>query len=357
MARLLAFKKQAPSVAKETLSKQHLIVGCNLFSLCLYKELTDRFGPSEVAILSEHPITPDLIFPRGPTPLRGNANTQMIQILFPNIKIDQTRTPVFLKESKWRSFNERVKPQKFLWCEEFFSHPGIKFNPRDIYPFLSDQNFFDLANENRLPHLIENLITPSSLNCANGPLINCEYLYWAKSLDFFLRCCQNPQDIPQPFVQFCKDSKGPITLLVSFEFEKPITDKKETLFIPLSASYERGHFIGEFSSLPGNCQKAEFITYLDPQEASEEDVSKKIRILKRNMRRLFSAQNFEESVVLTESPCSLNIDDEILSTLKKAMPNFRIVGSHAPLENCNDLSGLSFFARGAANLCEIIDQI
>jgi hypothetical protein len=147
------------------------------------------------------------------------------------------------------------------------------------------------------------------------------------------------------FIEFCESTKTSSALFVKFVFEKPISDMQETLFIPLSYTHEWGHFVGEFNKLQGDAngeQEIEFIHFLDEDQASEEDISRYIRLLKKNMEKIFekfSKIKAREYIVLEQEIGCLKIDDDLFGRSvnegKKEGLNLFLLGINAPLIDTN----------------------
>ena len=55
-----------------------------------------------------------------------------------------------------------------------------------------------------------------------------------------------------------------------------MTDITETLLLAQSYTHEWGHYVGEFNHVPQSSkQRAEFLSFLDKNETTEEEISKK----------------------------------------------------------------------------------
>ena len=151
-------------------------------------------------------------------------------------------------------------------------------------------------------------------------------------------------------------------------FEKPITDKRETIFIPLSYTHEWGHFVGEFSSDKSGKQKAEFVTFMDMDHTNEDEISKKIRLLKKNLEKIFGDSagliSDEFIKVTTQSPC-LNFDDNLFVKVSNEVGQLRIASYNGPLEHLNQeqgsfedsWSGVNNLARAAVRHQEVLNSL
>jgi hypothetical protein len=113
---------------------------------------------------------------------------------------------------------------------------------------------------------------------------------------------------------------------------------KETLFIPLSYTHEWGHFVGEFKNK--GFQEIEFMHFVDEDQSSEEDISRTIRLLKKNMEKIFdqfTKNEHREFISLEQEIGCLKIDDNLfrtsLDSLKEILKNFTFIGINAPIAN------------------------
>ena len=368
LKQLLELKKRPPTVKKK-LYKQHLVVSENLFGLCLYHQLKEKWGSERVALLCEHPLTKNDVYPLGPGTLRGNTNIKEMAKLFPALDWNKENKPaLFLKELKWRPFNDKTNSNKLLEDEIFFTWSKAEFDIEELYPFLKEDAFFESLTHQCLTFSLFNIISGEqpydlvepvhfTLDCADNIQIGCEYLHWGRHPKTFINLYQNQTQLDNKLIQFYQSPGPPSALYVCFEFERPITDLRETLFIPLNHTHGRGHFIGEFKNSNEGRQTAEFAVYLDFEETSEEQISAKIRFIKKKLNKIFkdfSSTPYKTFVKLKSHLSDLKVNDSLFEKTWSEFPNLSMVSSSAPLKNHAKLCELSFFARGAMNLHQAI---
>ena len=373
---ILKLKKEQTEDNK-TLYKKHIVVGDDFFTLALYKTLVDKHGKDNVSLLIEHEFSERDLLPMGPSMIRGQKNIDAFKAAFPEIQLKETQlTSTFFKEQKFREFGGRAKPEKLLWSEEFFVEPRVELNLREAFPALFEGEFLTQVNECRLDMVLTgvttqeatDLVEPAyfSLHCANGMNLECEHLYWGRGPRKFLDLYSDKNSLSDDFIQFCEETHTPAALYVDLEFQKPLTERLETIFIPHSYTHEWGHFVGEFSEIEkgAGSQNASFVTYIDKDHTSEEDLSKKIRLLKRHLEKIFpefSKISYSEYIKLSESSPCLKIDDPLFLKVRNEIKNLKMVSVNAPLgevcdknESCEDsVVAPSFFVRGALSLKEI----
>jgi hypothetical protein len=254
----------------------------------------------------------------------------------------------------WKSFGGRSKPEALKFNEEFFTTSRFNIDTGGLFPELASVDEF-LATLNTEAYQVRLKSIQRSddgfkVECLNGTEFECEKLYFGQSPYQYLEFYTHKNELSDTFIEFCESTKTPSAICVKFVFEKPITDIKETLFIPLSYTHEWGHFVGEFNLVKnGNKdeQEIEFIHFLDEDQASEEDISRFIRLLKKNMEKIFekySKTKALEYIVLEQEIGCLKIDDDLfmksVSASKNESKNLFFLGINAPIVDtqCEDLN-------------------
>jgi len=375
---LLSLKKEDKKDVKTNYCR-HLVVGDDLFSVALYVDLKKKLGDSETAFICDKDLVPADLSLMGPNTLRGEANIEKFKRFYPDVSLDVVESPSeFFKELRWRPFGGRAKSEKLLWNEEFYTHSRADFAVESLFPFLKEESFFEMINNERrdikvksLKRMIpDDLAEPANfeLELSNGDLFKCEHLYWGGGPQSFLNTYADKKELSNEFIEFCEEATAPSALYVRLEFEKEITDKRETLFIPLSYTHEWGHFVGEFMAMENGRQAAEFVTFMDMDHTNEDEISKKIRLLKKNIEKIFgevARSTSNEFIKLTDtSPC-LKIDDGLFLKVKEDWKNLSMLSFNAPMEKCSESVGsfedsvmsVSFLARAAYKHVEILNTV
>lgn len=343
---LLSLKKEENQQSKN-IYKRHLVVGDDLYSVALYKELLKKFGSNEVALMCAHPFNEQDLSPIGPNTLRGETNINKFKTLFPDVEVEISESPSeFFKELKWRPFGGRAKSEKLLWNEEFFVEKRADFSIESVFPFLKEEELFNELEAARIDQRVVDIekIAPTDLAepsnfklvVSNGDVVSCESLYWGEGPQAFFDLYSKKADLSDEFVQFCEGTGAPAALYVRLDYSQPVTDKFETLFIPLSYTHEWGHFVGEFKEVESGKQRAEFVTFMDKDATTEDEITKKIRLLKKNLEKIFDAKNEHlcgEFIKLSDSSSCLKIDDSIFGKIKNDWSFLKMVSVNAPVDN------------------------
>lgn len=345
----MAFKdlhklKKIAVIEKESIEVPYLVVGKDIFSLSLYNHLKKLHGESKVRLLTQDAVVPADLILKGPSTMRGETNQRLFKELYPDVPLTKcSENSLFYKDMSWKSFGGRSKPEALKYDEGFFT--GDRIDPD--FTKLFDENFFSEEylkeiNKEAYQVLIKAIRRLESggfvVECINGTEFNCEELFFGFSPYQYLQFYTEKNQLSDSFIEFCESTKTSSALFVKFVFpNEPLSDLKETLFIPLSYTHEWGHFIGEFRVVNG-VQEIEFMHFLDDDVMSEEDVSRIIRLLKKNMEKIFD--NFSkikplDYITLEQEIGCLKIDDNLfkksLESGNTESEKLTFIGINAPI--------------------------
>lgn len=319
----MAFKdihklKKIAVVEKEIINVPYLVVGKDIFSISLYSDLKTAHGQESVRLLSEDAILKSDLLPKGPSTIRGETNQKIFKTLYPDVAITKcNENSLFYKDMTWKSFGGRSKPEVLKYDEGFFTGERIDPNYEEIFKNVTHSDeYIESLNGEAYQVRIKSINRSENgfvVECINGTEFHCEYLYFGLSPYHYLQYYVDKNHLSVPIIEFCESTQTSSALFVKFVFnEVPLSDIKETLFIPLSYTHDWGHFIGEFKQVD-NHQEIEFMHFLEDQLMSEEDVSRVIRLLKKSMEKIFD--NFlkiksAEYIALEQEIGCLKIDDQ-----------------------------------------------
>ena len=334
---ILKLKKEETHTEEKVFIK-NLIVGSDIFAIDLFNHI-DSKEKGSTKLLSDEPFDEENFKLLGPSLVRGEESIELLK----SIGIQgETSHSIFYKDMRFHKFGGRTKPMKMLWGEEKFSEAHMKISPEELLPSLKEEGLVDRLKENSLEMMISSIekTEPTELidqafwkvHCTNGTVVECENLYWGETPASFYELHSKKSSLTENFVAFCESTQTPCALYVHMNFEKPLTENKETYFFPLSFTHDWGHFIGELDD-KGEGQEARFLAFIDKEESSEEDISRKIRLLKKNFEKnfeKFKGNNYREYVVLRENTYCPKIDDNFLSEEKDLQEKLTFFSFNAP---------------------------
>ncbi len=348
----------------------NLIVGGDLFALASYDFLKRKFSEENTKILTKEMLTKESTSFLGPNILRGEENINYLKSVFEHAEIvEKTEVPKFYKDMKFKPFGGRSKSEKLLWGEEFFTSSAADYSLEKIFPFTNDEEFYAKAQKDQIELLYTKVFKDGDIwviECSNGTQIFAKRIIWSESPWKFYEESIVKEKLSNEFIEFVESTKTPCALHVKLEFDKEITKQDETLLIPLSYTHDWGHFICEFSktSDENSKQVGHFLTFIDVNDTNEEDISKKIRLLKRNLEKIyphFKDINAKEFIVLTENTHSLEFDDSFFLEGQDYLKNAYFISSSAPFyydnkessSDADSLSGLTHLSRGLKVLLQV----
>ncbi len=344
----MAFKdlhklKKIPEIQKENIDCDFLVVGKDFFAIEAYLKLKEIHKDKSVRLISETDINVSDLTPKGPSWVRGEKNIEYVKSLMNEKPFELYKNQsLFYKDMTFKSFGGRSKSEALKYDEEFFTGPRLQFDFSDLLEnFQSIKNELTNINQNAYKVKIKSIIKDKDndsylVECLNGTEFKTKELYFGKSPFNYLNLYKDKNHLPDNFIEFCESTKSHMGLFLKYVFNKPISDLKETMLIPLSYTHEWGHFVGEFEN-NSSSQSIEFLHFIDENHATEEDVSKTIRLLKRSLEKIF--ENFsknlsEEFILLEEEMGCLKIDDTkfqaLLNENHESIKNLKFLGINSP---------------------------
>ncbi len=369
---ILALKKEN-HLKIETQFRPIIVVGDDLFAMAAFHRACQKYGADKVSIISSRPFEQNDLRWWGPSALRGTRNIEAVARFYPDLQVEKGVAPsVFYKDMKFRKFGGRSKSGALQFCETFYTDPRTEIDWNQLFPFLKEDGFLEGLNQARIDGNVsqvkkvepEDLVEPVHFHvtCTQGITIQCTTLYWAQSPKEFLEHYAAKNELPIELVEYCDQTHAPLSLVVRFEFEEVLMEEKSTLFIPLSYTHEWGHFIGEFHT-EENKQWAEFVTFMDPDQTNEEEVGRKIRILKRQLEKIcekFKTISYSEYIKIMDNTPSLILDKDCHEMWHKTFPHLKMVSVNAPIERLTAGEGrdeilpesIHFLARGLVSLAQ-----
>lgn len=346
----MAFKdihklKKIAVIERETITVPYLVMGKDVFSLSLYNDLKLAHGAENVRLLSQDALLKSDLLPKGPSSIRGETNQKMFKTLLPDVKITKcSENSLFYKDMTWKSFGGRSKSEVLKYDEGFYTGDRIDPDFGEVFKNISmTDEFIESVNKEAYQVKVKSIARNEEgfiVECINGTEFHSKHLYFGISPYHYLQFFTEKNQLSDSFIEFCEGTKTSSALFVKFVFEdRPLSELKETLFIPLSYTHDWGHFIGEFRENNG-VQEIEFMHFLEDDLMSEEDVSRVIRLLKKNMEKIFEdflKIKVRDFISLEQEIGCLKIDDTLflksLESGKDELKNLYFIGINAPVVN------------------------
>lgn len=371
---LRAFKKLKEDSRKEDKRQyiQNIICGDSEYAVLAYLKLRSIHGEDNVKIVCQNPMDKQDLINQWKCSLHTVRNEEVASALRDaSARLEVIPGPsnvVFYKDGKFHEIDGRAKPHEFMEDEEFF---------KDSYFEMKKENLFSTEEWNELDEVLQkaqinkfissikksepkDLVEKTNFVLSTGEYENleCENLYWCESPKSFYKLLSNKEDVSDAVTSYCASVEERVGLTVNFEAQGKIYDEAGTVLLPQSATHEWGYFILDFEphDPAQNKQVFKSMMFINLDEVNEEELAKKIRLMKRVIGRVFpdfDKVKFTEHYHYNEQSLIKNFQDEEFYKENNELGCLKFVGIGAPLktsltsECLYDARGLlSFFQLG-----------
>ena len=367
---LRALRKVRDEDSQE-LTKQyisHLVCGNDFYAALTYLNLCEKYGEDKVLLVSETAITQDSIIGSWKCSLstiRSSICAEYIKSQKPQLEITPFNgSNVFYKDTKFHKFGGRAKPHELKEDEAFYLEPFYQLNLQNL--FTEDQ--WSTLNEVLAAKSLEKYIgkieitepkdllevTNFRVQIGENEVVNCEKLYWCQSPKSFFKKVENKNSLSDELAAYCSTLEHRIGLTVHFEIDKKVYQGKGTVFLPQSVTHEWGHFIADFQDYNEVTQMQDFtcMMFVDEDEVNEEDLAKKIKLMKRVIERVFpefGKGKYKERIQYDREILVNLAQDELFPNYKKE--NIKFIGEGAPIDMENS-EQFMYLSRGIASVIQ-----
>lgn len=329
MALFENLKKENVEV-REKIQIPFLFLGQDWCNLSLYKYAQEKVGRDQVLVIDNKELHKDHLFFPGPSLNRGPDNFLALKSLFPDLVLKELPEPLFYKDQKLRSFKGKAKPLKIFEDEEFFQETGFIFDKNEL--FLKEEINYEEVNfrKDKVLKITEtdNQNFKFLLSLESGFDVECNHIFFADSLNSLVKLMDKNTHLGSQIHSLKVESFNRPCVVVNFK-RKNLGSFEGQYFIPKSQTHERGNLIVEAIN-DGGVHTVKCFSGIDREEFNEEEISKLIKLLKRNIERVFEGFNssqYEEKIWCFDSmplrtKHTVNAED---------LPNITLTGAHGIL--------------------------
>ncbi len=380
---LSSFKKikENSKVKLEKKFIQTIIVGDDLASFWTFLELRKTLAPDKLRIILPREVSKQSIqnkFFSQLHQIRSEESVQILQKFLPNLTFHKTeKSPVFYKDTEFKEFASKTRPATpLLGVESFYTNEYYSFPLEELLRSLGiavedwenldcllekyrDDKEITYIEKTKPVDLIDK--ANWTLMCKDDLCFECENLIWSKESKLFLSLLKNKEELPEDVMQAFDEIQYYPGFLVSFENEGEVFSGEQTVFLPQSLTHEWGYFIGEFFEYDSNSNKQNFTFsgQIHEEDFNAEELAKKIKLLKRTLKRIFTNFNeSKESIYFSEGMFVGQIQDKKFSReVKNHFPSLFFIGQTAPLfylkQEVQNLDSLSYITRSLLSFYEL----
>lgn len=340
----------------------HIVYGATFYSVLTYLKLKNLYGEDKVKMILNGTIDKDSIIGEwrcSVNTLRSEIVAQKLMHKKPQLEVlPSVGKNAFYKDGKFHKFGGRAKPYELKEDEELFVEKFYNFKLEGLFEDSDWENLDELLSKAQLSKYIDkiettkptDLVEKTNFKLYTGELetYECENLYWCESPKLFYKKVENTSDLDDAMAAYCSALDHRTGLVVHFDVAGQIYEGAGTVFLPQSATHEWGHFIADIKPYDVVSERQEFscLMFVDEDEVNEEELAKKIKLMKRVIERVlpdFNKFTYNERIQYYQ-------DLIIKNTLDDLFPNYkdfpvRFIGQGGPL-NLEDSKEIQFRPRG-----------
>ncbi len=281
---------------------KYIVYGGNTYGVLTFMKLYKKY-PGEVKLITKDPfLKEDLLKEWNCTlnSIRSDEVAQAIMSLNPRFEVfGKQKNVLFYKDTKLHKFGGRAKPHELKPEEDFFTESPYQFKVEAMFDEEDFANLDEILAANQLNKIIAEIevCTPSDLvekvnyklHTGEHESISCEKLYFCESPKKFLNLVTNKKDLNDDVYSFAAGISSEQAISIYFECDRKITDEVGTVILPQSMTHEWGSFILDFEAYDpaSNTQNFKALTFIAEDDIQEEDLAKKIKLMKRVIERVF----------------------------------------------------------------------
>jgi len=350
-----------------TLLKKHIVVGQSYEAIYAVLKLSKKYGKENVLLLTELPLNVSMIKEQIKCTIpsvRDEKSAEYLRSHYPALEILPSNSKVqFYKDGKFYFFGSKAKPMPLLAGEKYFTQEHFQVKLEKLFEN-EWENVESLLENQQMIKFIE---TIQLLEEKNEPVrfeiigsddenIHCEQLYWVESPQMFVNKVKNKNQLSDEFMTYvgAQETMGALTL--HFECHGQAHDAIGTFLLPQSMTHEWGHFICQIDHYEPETDTQSLTVMMmirEGDDVSEEDLAKKVRLMKRVMQRSLSSfkdRKYKEYIYFKEQALFLNFEDDLSDTIWKKQPYVHMLGSAGPVTK--DF-GFQHFARSMSTFSRL----
>jgi hypothetical protein len=352
-------KAEEVDASKRTFVK-HLVYGENFDAILCFFKLNKSF-PGEVKLITQNPFYKEEItqqFNCTLNSIRSEAVANALIAINPRLEVFQSNQDVlFYKDTKFQKFGGRAKPHDLRDQEKFFTTPYYQFKAHALFEGDDFENLDSILKEAQFNKIIKSirLVEPSdlvekvnySLVTGDEERIECENLYFCESPKSFFSLVGDKETLDDSIHEYTAPLQNHNALSVHYECDGLIYDFTGTMLIPQSMTHEWGSFVVDFEAYDPAAQKQvmKVLSFLSEDDLQEEDLAKKIKLMRRVLERVlpeFAKVKSSQSIRYSTEYLVDGVKDECFEKIKNK--NVKFIGIGAPL-SCENASEFQYLAR------------
>lgn len=345
----------------------HIVVGDDFLAVWKFLKLTKEHGEENVCLISENRLDKETLLEQWRCSihtLRSEEGARALIGMMPQLEITPTKSKVkFYKDTKLHEFGGRAKSLPFAEGESDFTSPFYKVNYQNLFTSEDWDDLDSLIAKGQVNKILKSveLATPQDLvektffklHTGEHESFECEKLHWMINPKKFYKLIDDKVSISDTVSEYCTHLETQTGVVVHFECDRKIYDEEGTIFLPQSMTHDWGHFIVDFENFDHEKKQQNFtgLILLKDEDLTEEELAKKIKLLKRVLERVFpefANSSYTEHIRFAQDMFIRSMQDNLKASMEQEMPQLEFSGVAAPLSENN--SQLFSTGRGILSL-------
>lgn len=366
---LRALKKES----KEQLRKDsrfffdHIVIGDDHVAAATFLNLLRKFPDKKVKIISSSVLNKQSVV----NELKCKVSTirdeeSASQLIAKSAALEvlaTTEQPLFYKDTKFHKFTGRAKPHELMEDEDSFKESYYNFKWESLFKEEDFAQFDDLILANQFNKYIESVaftepedlveVTNFQIFTSENEVFECEQLHWCQNPKSLYKLVKDKDTLDLSLHEYCNKLEGRTSLTVNYESNQNFYEASGTIYLPQSATHDWGHFVCDIRPFDPalNTQEITALMFVTEEITTEEELAKKIRLMKRVIDRvfpIFAKSEVKEFINYKVDSFIKNNDDSLSSAIEKFHPDLRLYGEGAYLNE--ELSNAKYMVRSILSL-------
>lgn len=293
--------KEEDTAKGRRLYYKYIVLGENVASILTFYQLHKKF-PGEVRLITKNPYLMDDFYTELDCTLGSIRSTEVASKLTEfNSHLEiftENRDVYFYKDAKFHKFGGRARAHDLSELESFFQNDSYHLKLDPLLDNKEVEELDELLKEFQINKIIEKIevvepkdlveVSHFKLQTGEHESFECEKLFYTHSPKAFFSKVINKDDLSDSLGAFCAGVESHPAISVSFTSNKKV-DNAGTYIIPQSLTHDWGSFVCDFDRFDEELQSQAFrvLTYIGENDLQEEELAKKIKLMRRVLERVF----------------------------------------------------------------------
>lgn len=337
-----AFKKKVDHDIKDERDSfiKYIVYGENTYAVLTFLRLFKKF-PGEVKLIAKKPFFKEDMLKEWDCTIGSVRSEEVANALMGlNARFEiypEHKDVFFYKDAKFHSFTGRAKSHTLKEEEIFFTEPSYHINLASMFSEEDFENLDVILKDHEINKYIskievltpDDLVEPShfKLHTGENEAIRCEQIYFCESPRKFLNLVSNRSDLPDAVYSFAAGISNEQAISLCIKCHGSVSEQVGTFILPQSMTHEWGSFIVDVKEYDHelDIQELTCLSFISENDLQEEDLAKKIKLLKRVVERVFpdlAKLSYAQDIKFTDEYLQTGTNDAHFKDLEKQPVKF-----------------------------------